>query len=150
MAFVPVKVRRLHPAASLPEYATEGSMCFDLRVCEPGGDIVIHPGQRLMVNTGLAFEMPPGWGMNVYSRSGHGARFGVALANGTGKVDPDYRGEVYLCVSNNGSTSVTFKHGDRIAQAEPVLVHRAVFNDVQKLSDTERGAKGFGSTGDAA
>lgn len=143
---VKIKVRKLHPAACMPFYATPDSMCFDLRLCSPGERVIVNPGERKLLATGLAFQPEAGWGINVFSRSGQGHILGISLSNGTGKIDPDYRGEVCLSIENRGMHPVTFNHGDRIAQAEPIQVHRAVLEEVGALAETQRGAGGFGST----
>ena len=130
----------------MPFYATPDSMCFDLHLCSPGESVIVNPGERRLLATGLAFQPEAGWGINVFSRSGHGHKLGVSLANSVGKIDPDYTGEVYLSIANHGRRPVTFQHGDAIAQGEPVRVHRAVFDEVHALTATQRGAGGFGST----
>lgn len=142
-----IKVLRLHDDVTLPAYATPGSMCFDLHLFSPATPQTIRPGQRVLVHTGLAFGLPHGWGMDVFSRSGHGHALGVSLANGTGKIDQDYTGELRLCLANHGAKVVVFNHGDRIAQAEPRPIVRANFVCAQALDTTLRGAGGFGSTG---
>lgn len=143
---VKIKVRKMHPAACMPFYATPDSMCFDLRLCSPGKRVIVNPGERKLLATGLAFQPEAGWGINVFSRSGHGHKLGVSLANSVGKIDPDYTGEVFLSVANHGMNPVAFQHGAAIAQGEPVEVHRAVFEEVGVLAETPRGAGGFGST----
>lgn len=148
-----IKVRRLDPAATLPVYASEGAMCFDLHACltDVGvGALIINPGESAIVPTGLAFELPAGWGLDVFARSGL-ARDGLSLGNGVGKIDPDYRGELGILLHNRRlETPFVIRHGDRIAQAAPVQIVRTTFEEFSQLSNTERGAGGFGSTGVAA
>ncbi len=97
--------------------------------------------------TGLAFEVPHGHVLKVFSRSGHGFKYGVRLANGTGIIDSDYRGELMVCLKNDGPEPMVVHHGDRITQAMLVPIPQVELIEVQELSDTERGAGGFGSTG---
>lgn len=141
---IPLRVQRLHPDAILPTYATDGAACFDLHALH--GDVV-GDGLPVVFRTGLSFEIPPGYAMKVYSRSGHGFKHGVRLANCTGIIDSDYRGEVMVkLVSDNGG----FMHvnaGDRIAQAMLVPVPAVELVEVDELTTTQRGAGGFGSTG---
>lgn len=140
-----VKVKKLNDNAVLPQYATVGAACFDL-VCV--NDVMITPGrEHVALRTGLAFEIPEGYVMMVYSRSGHGFKNGIRLANGTGIIDSDYRGEVMVKMHNDGSTAVLVSAGERIAQAMivPVPQIKLVLSD--ELSDTARGSGGLGSTG---
>jgi dUTP pyrophosphatase len=145
-----LKIKKLHPDAVIPKYATAGSACFDLHAIvenDVSADAVL-PGHFYTFRTGLAFEVPNGYVLKVYSRSGHGFRYGTRLANGTGIIDSDYRGELMVRLKNDGySKPVVVHHGDRIAQAMLVPIPRVDMIEVDKLSDTERGAGGFGSTG---
>lgn len=135
-----VKVKKLHPDARLPVYATAGAACFDLHAVEDG-IVPDHDGK-----TGLAFEVPEGHVMLIYSRSGHGYKHGVRLVNCVGVIDSDYRGEVG-CRLTTDRDDLVVKKGDRIAQAMIVPVDRVEFEMTDKLSDTRRGSGGFGSTG---
>lgn len=139
-----LKVKKLHPDAVIPTYATSGAACFDLYAVDLEGEKNI---ESAVVKTGLAFEIPDGWQMLIFSRSGHGFKHNVRLANCVGVIDQDYRGEVKvkLTADLNGSLSI-FK-GDRIAQAQLIPVHRVTFEEVSELTETERGDGGFGSTG---
>lgn len=139
-----LKTKKLHPDAIVPSYATEGAACFDLHSIET---MTIGAGAAHTFRTGLAFEVPPGWRMDVYSRSGHGFKHGIRLANCVGKIDADYRGEVMVRLHNDGLAPITINAGDRIAQAELNTVCRANFILVDELSETARGEGGFGSTG---
>jgi len=138
-----VNILKLHPDAIVPQYQTPGAACFDLHAINDG--IVSHDA-ACVFGTGLALEIPEGYKINVYSRSGHGFKHGIRLANGTGIIDSDYRGELMVkLVSDGGLLAV--KAGDRIAQAEIAKVDRAEFVEVASLPETERGAGGLGSTG---
>lgn len=144
-----LKIKKTHPDARLPRYATDGSGAFDLfAVGEP------EVGRNAVYNTGLAFEVPEGHVMLVFSRSGHGFRHGVRLANGVGVIDSDYRGTVRVALQRDDTLfdaglfdwrSIT-RVGDAIAQAIVVPFPRVTFEEVEELTDTERGIGGFGST----
>ena len=142
-----LRIKRLHPDAVVPEYQTPGAACFDLCAVIESQVTFIEPGRSATFRTGLSVEIPEGWRMDVFSRSGHGRKYGIRLANSTGKIDADYRGEVLVILHNDGASPFMVSHGDRIAQAEINPVHRAVFEVVDELTETERGTGGFGSTG---
>lgn len=146
MEGIELKVKRLHPDAVIPTYGTDGAACFDLYVATAPKLSETAPGTYHM-HTGLAVEVPEGFALMVYSRSGHGFKWGVRLANCVGVIDSDYRGEIIVALtSDTGLMPVTLP-GDRIAQAMLVPVPRVAFHEVDELSDTARGAGGFGSTG---
>ena len=147
-----IKTKKLHAAAALPQYASAGAANFDIQALiesDLHGEkpLVLSPGQSVVIRTGLAFEVPPGWVMAIYSRSGHGFKNGVRLSNAVGQIDADYRGEVKVAIHNDGRAKFTIRHGDRIAQARLEPAPQCQFEEVQELSETERGAGGFGSTG---
>lgn len=139
-----IKVKKLDPAASLPTYATQGAACFDIRTIE-AGKVPAYGVRRF--RTGLAFEVPDGHVLNVYSRSGHGINHGLRLSNTVGIVDSDYRGEVIIGITNDSSTPFEFEAGDRIAQGMIDLAPQVELVEADSLSETARGAGGFGSTG---
>jgi dUTP pyrophosphatase len=140
-----IKIKKLSPSAKLPTYATDGSACFDLYSTTVG--FVRDAGLNIF-GTGLAFEIPKGHVMLVFSRSGHGFKHGVRLANCTGVIDSDYRGEVMVAlVSDREQTELAVFQGDRIAQAMILPVEQVQFVLSDELSETERGTGGFGSTG---
>jgi dUTP pyrophosphatase len=139
-----LRIQTLHPAAQVPTYATEGAACFDLHAAEPA---LVYARQSTIVRTGLALEVPWGYALKVYSRSGHGFKHGLRLANGTGVIDSDYRGELLVCLHNDGLADYHIAPGDRIAQAMLVQTPLVRFEVAQQLSITERGAGGIGSTG---
>lgn len=142
-----LKVKRLNLKASLPDYQTRGAACFDLRTLE-AGEVGV---QGEIFGTGLAFEVPEGHVMLIFSRSGHGFKNDVRLANCVGVIDEDYRGEVKvkLTLDGHGRRPYRVKAGDRIAQAMVMPVHQLTMLEVNQLSETERGANGLGSTGTA-
>ena len=146
-----LKVKKLHPDAKLPTYGSKGAACFDLYALDDGsplyGGLPIQFIEDFTFRTGLSFEIPDGYVMHIYSRSGHGFKHGVRLANSVGVIDSDYVGEVMVCLANDSDGLFEVKAGDRIAQAMLVPVNQVSFTEVQELKDTERGASGFGSTG---
>lgn len=141
---VDLKVKRIGWDVKLPVYATPGAACLDIH---SDSQLVIPAGGQRTLHTGIAVEVPPGFVMMAFSRSGHGVKLGVRLANGTGIIDPDYRGEVLICLRNDGTEMLKIYKGDRIAQFTLVPVPRINVIEVEELSSTERGAGGFGSTG---
>ncbi len=133
----------------LPAYATPGSAGMDLRACidEP---LTIPAGGRAKVPAGFAMALPgPEYVALVFARSGLAVKHGVALSNGVGVVDSDYRGEVTVGLINQGQESYTIQPGDRVAQMVILPVEQAALIPVAELDETQRGAGGFGSTGKA-
>jgi dUTP pyrophosphatase len=144
---VTVKVRRVGqrgPPLELPRYETDGAAGLDLRADEP---VTLSPGERRLVPTGLALEIPTGHEGQVRPRSGLAVRHGVGMVNAPGTIDSDYRGEVGVVLVNHGQAPVSFARGDRIAQLVIAPVARAELALVEDLSDSARGGNGFGSTG---
>ena len=143
-----LKVKKLHPAARLPVYASLGAACFDLHAIDEGRPHPRDPHAAIF-RTGLAFEVPDGWGMLIYSRSGQGFKDAIRLSNCTGIIDSDYRGEVQVALRFDGNDEMRcpkVRVGDRIAQALVLPVPRVDFEVAEQLSTTERGTDGFGST----
>jgi len=130
----------------LPAYETEHAAGMDLRaaVTEP---VVLVPGQRTMVPTGLRIALPPGTEAQVRPRSGLAAKHGISLPNTPGTIDADYRGEIKVILINLGDAPVTINRGDRIAQLVIAPVLRAQWETVDSLDETARGEGGFGHTG---
>jgi dUTP pyrophosphatase len=142
-----VRVKKLDESAYFEhlKYATAGSACFD--IATNSAATTVAPGQSAVFDTGLAFEIPVGYVMKVYSRSGHGFKNGIRLANTTGIIDSDYRGELKIKLHNDGTAPMTFYAGDRIAQALIEPVRQVEFELADELVSTDRGTGGFGSTG---
>lgn len=138
-----INIKKLHPDARIPEYATDGAGCFDL--CAIESDVISMEGVRTF-STGLSFEIPAGHVMLIFSRSGHGFKSGIRLSNCVGVIDSDYRGEVKVKLKSD-SDALFVEQGDRIAQAMVIPFPRVQFTEVNELSETVRGAGGFGSTG---
>jgi dUTP pyrophosphatase len=138
-------VRRLHPDLSLPAYAHPGDAGADLCAAE---EVVLPPGGRATVGTGLAVAVPDGFAAFVHPRSGLAARHGITVVNAPGTVDAGYRGEVRVVLLNTDAHEpFTVRRGDRIAQLVVQPVTRVRFLDVEELPPTPRGEGGFGSTG---
>ncbi|MEO0636221.1 MAG: dUTP diphosphatase [Pseudomonadota bacterium] len=131
---------------SAPAYETDGAAGFDLRAAL-GRDTVLHAGARLAVPTGLVFEIPHGFEVQVRPRSGLALKHGITCLNSPGTIDSDYRGEVQIILANLGSEVFTITRGMRIAQAVLAIVTQADFELVDETSSTARGEGGFGSTG---
>lgn len=146
---VKMKVKRLHPEAKLPRYQTAGAACFDLHVCAPGSEPAdMGDFAAATFDTGLAFEVPSGHVLLIFSRSGHGFSHDVRLANCVGVIDSDYRGGVSVrLTSDNTARPLIVSHGDRIAQAMLLPIPSVELVEVDELSATARGGCGFGSTG---
>ena len=142
-----VKYKLLDPRAKAPAYATPSAAAADL-CAVLDAPLTLEPGQRAMVPTGLAIELPgPDCVALVYARSGLAIKQGVTLSNCVGVIDSDYRGEIKVGLVNLGAAPVTLAPGERVAQLCIAPVWQAAFAPAQELSDTDRGAGGFGSTG---
>jgi dUTP pyrophosphatase len=141
-----VKVQKLRPDAKVPAYMTPGAAGMDLSAALDE-ELVLAPRERKLVPTGLAIALPPGHEGQVRPRSGLAVKQGVTCLNTPGTIDEDYRGEVKVLLVNLGDLPVTIRSGDRIAQLVVAPVSRVVVEEVGELSETARGAGGFGSTG---
>lgn len=141
---VSVPVRRLDPNVPLPTYAHPGDAGADLVAAE---DVLLLPGERAVVRTGVAIALPDGFVGLVHPRSGLAARLGVTVLNAPGTVDAGYRGEIKVTLINHGWEPVRISRGDRIAQLVVQRVERAHFHLVHELPDSVRGTGGYGSTG---
>jgi dUTP pyrophosphatase len=145
---VEIKVQRDAGAdVPLPTYETAGAAGADVRACLPGGAVVLQPGARALVPTGLRLEIPQGYEVQLRPRSGLALKNGITLPNAPATIDSDYRGPLGVIVMNAGSEPFAVEHGMRIAQMVVAPVVRAQFTQSDALSDTDRGAGGFGSTG---
>lgn len=142
MSHVQLKVKRLHPDAVIPAVATEGAAGFDLHAVAAGA---VTPGKIVKIPLGLAFEVPPGYCMQLVGRSGNGMKYGAGVAQGYGLIDSDYRGEV--CMLMRCDMGFAWGKGDRICQAVILPVPSVEIVEADELSTTERGSGGFGSTG---
>ena len=142
-----VMIKKLHPLAIIPKYMTDLAAGMD--VCASMEDVLqLEPGRRSLIPTGLAFAIPVGYEIQVRPRSGLAIKHGIALVNSPGTIDADYRGEVSIILINHGQERFTINPGDRIAQLIVAPVCHADLIEVTELSETTRGAGGFGHTGD--
>lgn len=149
MQKVEVKIKRLaHFKGELPAYQTELASGVDVRA-QINAPVVLQPGQRDLIPTGLSFEIPPGFEIQARPRSGWAIKNGMSLLNTPGTIDADYRGEVKIILVNLGTEPVEIKDQERIAQLVLCPVIQARFVLAEDLSETARGAGGFGSTGRA-
>lgn len=140
-----LEVKLLHPDAQLPSYAHPGDAGLDLRSCE---DVVLKPGQRAAVATGLAVAIPDGYAGFVHARSGRALKEGLALPNAPGLIDAGYRGELkVLLVNLDPETPIEICKGEKIAQMVIQKVEDASTEIVESFDETSRGEGGFGSTG---
>ena len=146
---------KLHPNAKIPTYATDGAACMDLYAatvseCSEIG-AVVYAGYPVVVDTGLAFEVPPGWMLKIHPRSGLKFKHGVEAFAGV--IDSDFRGSVQILLEsaddNDDTPPLRINPGDRVAQASMIPSPRVTFHVVEQLSITDRGAGGFGRTGAA-
>lgn len=141
-----IKLKRLHPDAQIPTYATPGAAAVDLVSVE---SLTLQPMERGLVATGFAIEIPEGYEAQVRPRSGWALKQGITLPNSPGTIDSDYRGEIKVIIQNLGSEPFEIQKGDRIAQMVIAPVLQVQFEEVDQLSETSRGEGGFGSTGKA-
>lgn len=141
-----VAVKKLDERAQLPTYGSVAAAGADLYALIDG-ELTIGAGETAMVHTGLALEIPEGYAGLVYARSGLASKRGLAPANKVGVIDADYRGEIMVALHNHGNAPQTIVSGERIAQLVVAPFLKADFFEAQALSDTDRGAGGFGSTG---
>ncbi len=147
MQKIAVKIKKLENFnGELPAYQSHGASGFDVRA-QLSTPVVLNPGQRAMIPTGLSFEIPLGFEIQARPRSGFAAKNGITVLNTPGTIDADYRGEVKLIIINLGNEAVTIKDQERCAQLVIAPVYQAQFEVVGDLSETARGAGGFGSTG---
>ncbi len=150
MTDVTVAVRPLphFEGLDLPAYETLGAAGMDVRAAVPENEpMVLTPGDRMMVPTGLSVAIPQGYEIQMRPRSGLAAKHGITCLNTPGTIDSDYRGELKVILINHGQDAFTIARGERIGQMVLAPVTRIVWEPVATLDETERGAGGFGSTG---
>ena len=141
-----LNIKKLNENAKIPTYGTEYSAGADLYALADA-PITIESGETVLVHTGIAMEIPEGYVGLVFARSGLASKKGLAPANKVGVIDADYRGEIMVALHNHSTESRTIESGERVAQIALVPFLAADFQVVDELSDTARGAGGFGSTG---
>ena len=142
-----MKVRVAHDSIDLPEYETNSSAGMDLRAYLPDGSISLDPKQRTLIGTGLFFEIPQGFEVQIRPRSGLALKHGVTVLNSPGTIDVDYRGEIKVILINHGEEPFLIEHEMRIAQMVVSKYQQVQFKLVKELTSSERGSGGFGSTG---
>jgi len=143
-----VKIKRVRPrsAIPLPGYMTVHSAGMDL-YADLSEDRLLTPGERTLIPTGVAIELPDGFEAQIRPRSGLALRHGIALVNSPGTIDPDYRGEIGVIIINHGADDFLVKSGERIAQIVFTRFVRVELQEVADLEETDRGSGGFGHTG---
>ncbi len=139
-----VAVKKLHKDAVLPSLGSAYAAGADLYSVE---EITLAPGQTALVHTGLAMEIPVGYGGFIFARSGLATKRGLAPANKVGVIDADYRGEIMVALHNHGATAQTVEKGERVAQLVLMPYLSAEYFETDELSETDRGDGGFGSSG---
>lgn len=144
MKTVDVKLKKLSEHAVMPTYGYDGDACFDLAAIE---DVMIKPGEIKVMRSGMAFQIPYGYEMQIRPRSGLSFKKGIMIPNSPATIDFQFTGEVKTALINLGKDSVLIKRGDRYAQATIKEVTQAKFEFVDELHKTNRGSNGFGSTG---
>ncbi|MGN6605251.1 MAG: dUTP diphosphatase [Ginsengibacter sp.] len=143
-----VEIKIINTSANpVPEYATPGSAGLDLRAWLPEEAVTLKPLERKLIPTGLFFEIPGGFEVQIRPRSGMAIKHGITCLNSPGTVDSDYRGEIKIILINLSSEPHTINSGDRIAQMIVAKVEKAQLIEVEKLETTGRGEGGFGHTG---
>lgn len=141
-----VNIKKLNENAVIPAYGSEYAAGADLYACLDG-DLIVQPHETAVIPTGIALELPVGYAGLIYARSGLATKKGLAPANKVGVVDCDYRGEVKVALHNHSGVAQTVSAGERVAQLVITPYITANFCEVDELSQTVRGAGGFGSTG---
>ena len=141
-----LRIKKLREEAVLPERKTDGSAGYDLCACI-GAPLTLEPGEMVLLPTGLAAEIPQGMGGFIFTRSGLGIKHGVAVTNGVGVIDSDYRGEIHVGLRNSGKAPYTLQPGERVAQLILLPVCLLPVEEADELTSTQRGEGGFGSTG---
>jgi len=143
-----VKIKKLpgYEDINIPTKMSEHASGFDI-FAGIEGSLTLHPGDRVLIPTGFALEMPPGIEAQIRPRSGLALKHGITLLNTPGTIDADYRGEIKLIIAHLGEEDFTINRGDRIAQMVFIEVPQIELKEVDEINDTERGAGGFGHTG---
>ena len=141
-----LKIKKLRDTAEIPERKTSGSAGYDLCACITAS-LTIEPGESVMIPTGIAAEIPQGLAGMIFTRSGLGIKHGIAVSNGVGVIDCDYRGEIHVGLRNFSKNPYTIEPSERIAQLILLPIAVLEIEECGELSSTDRGEGGFGSTG---
>ncbi len=142
-----VNFKKLNDKAIVPTYGSEFAAGADLYACTDGQTVTFEPGQTKLIKTGIAMEIPEGYAGLIYARSGIANKRGLAPSNKVGVVDSDYRGEIMVSLHNHSLETQSISDGERIAQMVIAPFLKVEYTEVDELTDTVRGAGGFGSTG---
>lgn len=142
-----VNFKKLSANAIVPTYGSEFAAGADLYACTNGETVSFEPGETKLIKTGIAMEIPEGYAGLIYARSGIANKRGLAPSNKVGVVDSDYRGEIMVSLHNHSNQVQSITDGERIAQMVIAPFLKVEYTEVEELSDTVRGAGGFGSTG---
>jgi len=140
------RVKEENNDVALPSYATDGSSGMDL-CAAINNDLIVNPGETVLIPTGFIIEVPPGYEAQIRPRSGLAIKFGIGILNTPGTIDSDYRGEIKIILSNFGKGDFVIRRGDRIGQLVIAPVVKAEWEEVDILNHTQRGDGGFGHTG---
>ena len=143
---IPVNIKRINPNATIPTYGSINAAGADLYACVDSA-VIVKASETVMIPTGISLELPEGYAGLIYARSGLASKKGLAPANKVGVIDSDYRGEVMVALHNHSKVDAEIEPNERIAQLVITPYIMGIFNEVDELSETERGAGGFGSTG---
>ena len=141
-----IQIKKLSNSVSIPKYETSGSSGMDI-AAHIENNIIINPGEKALVSTGLSVAIPKGYEIQIRPRSGLAAKKSITVLNTPGTIDADYRGEIKVILINLGKEKFVIENGERIAQMVVCPVIQASLDEVNELSDTARGVGGFGSTG---
>lgn len=141
-----IDIVRLNAKATLPQYQTSGAAAMDIHACLDQS-IILQPMERKMIPTGFSMAIPKGYEAQIRARSGLSIKHGIAMVNGVGTIDSDYRGEVGVLVINLGQEAFEIEHGMRIAQMVVAKYESITWSEVEQLDETVRGSGGYGSTG---
>ena len=141
-----LKIKKMQPGAEVPRYQTEGAAGFDFHACIDTA-VTLGPGEIGNFSTGVGVEVPEGYELQVRTRSGLAFRHRVTMLNGVGTIDSDYRGEIFVALINMGEGDFVVEPGMRIAQGVVARVERVEWEEIEELGETERNARGLGSTG---
>ena len=139
-----LKIKRLNNEAIIPQYARKGDAGMDLFSIS---EHILKPGERCLVATGLSFEIPEGYEVQIRPRSGLALKKGISLVNSPGTIDAGYRGEIGIIIINHGREDFEIKKGDKIAQAVINKFETGEIEEVEELENSDRGEGGFGSSG---
>ena len=143
---IKIQIKKLSSSVSTPKYATLGSSGMDI-AAHIENNIIINPGEKVLVSTGLSMAVPKGYEVQIRPRSGLAAKNNITVLNSPGTIDADYRGEIKVILINLGKEKFVVENRERIAQMVVCPIVQASLSEVKELSDTERGSDGFGSTG---